>query len=108
MLVVKLRDAKSYHKVEMSQHNSSLGSTPVTRSGERVLLSVLAASGRSHIEGGEGTPFQAGQLPGSLPTLKIKALSLSGGLPAFTPRGSGKNGHPHLCGDAHSPQGLLG
>lgn len=76
----------------MSQCNSSLGSTPGTRSGERILLSVLAVSGRSHVEGGEGALFWAGQLPFFCCALKIKALTVSGGLNPLTPRESGKTG----------------
>lgn len=72
--------------------SSSLGSTPVTRSGETFLLSVLAANGCSHIEGGEGAPCQAGQLPGSLLHSENQSADHVWRPRPLTPRGSGKTG----------------
>lgn len=72
--------------------SSSLGSTPVTRPRETVLLSGLAANGCSHIEGGEGAPCQAGQLPGSLVHSENQSADHVWWPRPLTPRGSGKTG----------------
>lgn len=76
ILMVDLGVARSFHKWSLNKP---------TKVEIRILsqcrFSVLSARGCSYIQGGEGTHFQAGQLPILLCTLRNKVLTMCGSLP---------------------------